>query len=185
MDTMRSPTAPLLWRGILAVIVGVIAVGWPDITIGAFVILFAAYAFLAAGMEAARAFRSVAAGPLAGRLLLAVLDAAAGAVALIWPDITALALVLLVAAWAFVTGIWEVAFAFKSGETAGQRALLGLTGLVTIALSVVFAIRPDLGAATIADVFGLSSITLGVAALVIAANLHRDTAVARRAVSAA
>jgi uncharacterized membrane protein HdeD (DUF308 family) len=134
MDTMRSPTAPLFWRGILAVIVGVIA---------------------------------------------------AGAVALIWPDITALALVLVIAAWAFVTGLWEVALAFKSGETAGQRALLGLTGLVTIALSVVFAIRPDLGAATIADVFGLSSITLGVAALVIAANLHRDTAVARRAVSAA
>jgi uncharacterized membrane protein HdeD (DUF308 family) len=124
-------------------------------------------------------------GPVVGRLLLALLDVAAGAAALYWPEITALALVVLVSAWAFVTGFWEVALAFRAGETAGERALLALTGLVSIALGVVFAIRPDVGAATIAEVFGLFSIVSGVAALVMAANLHRDAAAVRTAVSSA
>ena len=51
---MKSLASPLLWRGILAIVVGVIAVAWPSITIWAFVILFAVYAFIAAAMEAER-----------------------------------------------------------------------------------------------------------------------------------
>src|SRR4051812_5303873 len=71
----------LVWRGVLAVIIGVIAVAWPGITIGAFVILFAVYAFIAAGTDTIRAFRSDRAGPVAGRLLLAGVDVAAGVAA--------------------------------------------------------------------------------------------------------
>jgi len=55
MNTSRSP---LVWRGILAVVIGVVAVVWPGITVGAFVILFAFYAFMAAVMEAIAAFRT-------------------------------------------------------------------------------------------------------------------------------
>ncbi|MCW2644542.1 MAG: protein of unknown function rane [Pseudonocardiales bacterium] len=172
---MKSLASPLIWRGFLAILVGVIAVAWPGITVGAFVILFAVYAFLAAGMEAARAFRSETAGPVAGRLVLAVLDAAAGVVALAWPGITALALALLVAVWAVIIGFFDLFFAFSAGESAGERALLGLTGLISIALGLVFAIRPDVGAVTIAEVFGLFSIVAGISSLVTGANLHSAT----------
>jgi len=101
---MKGLASPLVWRGLLAIVVGVIAVAWPSITVGAFVILFAVYAFLAAGMEAMRAFHSEAAGSVAGRLVLSLLNVAAGAVALVWPGITALALALLIAVWAFIIG---------------------------------------------------------------------------------
>jgi uncharacterized membrane protein HdeD (DUF308 family) len=160
----------LVWRGVLAVIIGVIAVAWPGITIGAFVILFAVYAFIAAGTDTIRAFRSDRAGPLAGRLLLAVVDVAAGVTALAWPGITALAMVWLVAAWAFVGGFAEVGLAFTVGRSAGGRALFALGGLVSIALGVVFAIRPDVGAVTIAQVYGLFSIITGISALVLAVS---------------
>jgi uncharacterized membrane protein HdeD (DUF308 family) len=172
---VKSLASPLIWRGFLAILVGVVAVAWPGITVGAFVILFAVYAFLAAGMEAARAFRSETAGPVAGRLVLAVLDAAAGVVALAWPGITALALALLVAVWAVIIGFFDLLFAFSAGESAGERALLGLTGLISIALGLVFAIRPDVGAVTIAEVFGLFSIVAGISSLVTGANLHSAT----------
>jgi uncharacterized membrane protein HdeD (DUF308 family) len=167
----------LVWRGVLAVIVGFIALAWPGITVGAFVILFAVYAFIAAGTSAAAAFRSDGAGQVAGGLLLAVVDAAAGIAALVWPGITALALVWVVATWAFVSGFAEIVMAFAAGETAGQRALLGLGGLVSIALGVVFAFRPDVGAVTIAQVYGLFSIVSGVSALVMAANVGDRQAV--------
>jgi hypothetical protein len=123
---MKSPATPLIWRGLLAILVGLIAVAWPGITVGAVVILFAVYAFLSAGMQALRAFRSETAGHVAGGLVLALLDVAAGVIALAWPGITALALALLVAVWAFLTGINELFLAFGAGETAGERAMLGL-----------------------------------------------------------
>jgi uncharacterized membrane protein HdeD (DUF308 family) len=172
---MTSLASPLIWRGLLAILVGVIAVAWPGITIGALVILFAVYAFLAAGMEVMRAFGSESAGPVAGRLALSLLDLAAGVVALAWPGITALVLVLWVAAWAFVTGVAEIALAVNVGGSAGERALLGLTGLVSVALGVVLVIRPDIGAVTLAQVFGLFSIVAGISSLVMAANLNSAT----------
>jgi uncharacterized membrane protein HdeD (DUF308 family) len=167
---MKGLTQPLIWRGVLSVIIGIVAVAWPGITVGAFVLLFAVYAFILAGTELIRAFTSRTAGPVIGRLLLAVLDVAAGVLALVWPGVTALALVIVVAIWAFIAGVFELVMAFRSGETAGERAMWGLTGLVSVALAVVLAIRPDIGAISLAEVFGLFSIVSGVSSLVIAAN---------------
>jgi uncharacterized membrane protein HdeD (DUF308 family) len=172
---VKNLASSLIWKGLLAILVGVIAVAWPGITVGAFVILFAVYAFVAAGMEAVRAFRSETAGPLVGRLVLALVDVAAGVVALAWPGITALALALLVAVWAFIIGFFELLLAFRAGETAGERALLGLTGLISVALGLVFAIRPDVAAVTIAEVYGLFSIVAGISSLVMGANLRSAT----------
>jgi hypothetical protein len=39
-----SLRAPLIVRGVLAIVVGIVSVAWPNITIGAFVIVFAVYA---------------------------------------------------------------------------------------------------------------------------------------------
>lgn len=162
----------LLWRGLLAIIVGVVSVIWPNITVGAFVILFAVYAFLAAGTDAARAFSSDRAGPVAAYLLLGLLSLVAGVVALVWPGITALALTIWVAAWALVTGIVEVTLAFRQGEAAGERALWALSGLVSVVFGVVLAIRPDLGALTLATVFGLFSVVYGIVTLTLAARIR-------------
>jgi uncharacterized membrane protein HdeD (DUF308 family) len=170
---MKNIATPIVWRGILAIVVGIIAISWPGITIWAFVILFAVYAFLAAAMQAAEAFGSATAGPVAGHLLLALLDVGAGVIAVAWPDITAQALTLLVAIWAFIIGFFELYLAVAAGQAAGERALLGLTGLIAIALGVVFARRPDIAAVTIAEVYGLFSLVSGISTLVIASNLRK------------
>ena len=66
----KSLSTSLITRGILAVIIGVIALAWPSVTVLALVILFAIYAFTAAALQAARAFGSRKAGPVIGHLLL-------------------------------------------------------------------------------------------------------------------
>jgi uncharacterized membrane protein HdeD (DUF308 family) len=175
-----SMSSALLWRGLLAIVIGVVSVAWPGITVGAFVILFAVYAFTGAAMEALFAFRSDKAGPVAGHVVLSLLSLAGGIVALLWPGITALVLTIWVAAWALATGVVEVALAFLRGESAGQRAAWALGGLVSIALGVVLAIRPDIGAVTLATVFGLFSIYYGVQALVMSANTRRVATAERR-----
>jgi uncharacterized membrane protein HdeD (DUF308 family) len=118
----------LLWRGLLAIVLGVVSVAWPNVTVGALVILFAVYAFSAAAWDAVRAFSSDRAGPVLGWLLLSLLSIAAGIVALAWPGITALVLAVYVGVWAVVTGIVEMVMTFQ-GKTAGERALLVLSGV--------------------------------------------------------
>ena len=77
----KSVSTSLIVRGILAVIVGIVAVAWPGVTVLALVILFAVYAFMAAGLQAARAFSSRTVGPVFGHLLLGLVDLAAGVIA--------------------------------------------------------------------------------------------------------
>ncbi|WP_432981160.1 HdeD family acid-resistance protein [Dactylosporangium sp. CA-233914] len=161
----KSLVTSLLWRGILALAVGIVSVAWPGITIGAFVILFAVYALLGAGSDLERAFGSDRAGPVVGYLLLALVGFGAGLVALFWPGITALVLTVSVAVWAVVTGIIEISLAFKRGAAAGERAMWALGGLVSVALGVVLFVRPDVGAVTLATVFGIFTIAYGVTAL--------------------
>ncbi len=138
----KSTSTSLILLGVLAIITGAIALAWPGVTILALVILFAVYAFIGAGLQAMRAFSSATAGPVFGHLLLGLIDLAAGVTALVWPGVTALVLVLIVAIWSFTGGVVELFAAFRSGEVAGTRALFIVGGLVSIAFGIVLFSRP-------------------------------------------
>jgi uncharacterized membrane protein HdeD (DUF308 family) len=178
-----SMRTSLIVRGLLAVAIGIVSVAWPNITIGAFVILFAVYAFVIAVMDAMRAFSSDRAGPVFGYLFLSLIAVAAGVTSLAWPGITALALALFVGAWALVAGVFEVGLTFRSGERAGERAMWLLGGIVSIALGLVLFVRPDIGAASLAIVFGLYSVAFGISALVLSAQSQELPSDARRAMA--
>ncbi len=169
----KSTSTSLILLGVLAIIVGIIAIAWPGVTILALVILFAIYAFTDAGLQAARAFSSGTAGPVFGHLLLGLVDLAAGIIALVWPGPTALVLVLVVGIWAFAGGFFEIIAAFQGGETAGTRALFILGGLVSVAFGVVLFARPNVGAVTLALLFGLFSLIYGVSQITTGIELHR------------
>ena len=169
----KSSSTSLILLGILGVIVGIIALAWPDVTVQALVIVFAVYAFIDAGLQAVRAFSSGTAGPVVGHLFLGLIDLAAGVVALVWPGPTAMVLVLIVGIWAFVGGVFEIVAAFGAGETAGTRALFILGGLVSVAFGVVLFARPDIGAVTLALLFGLFSIIYGICEITMGVQLRR------------
>ena len=157
----KSASASMILLGVLAVIVGIIAIAWPGVTILALVILFAIYAFMDAGLQAARAFSSRAAGPVFGHLLLALISLAAGLFALAWPGPTAYVLVIVVASWALVGGAAEFFAGFQVGESAGTRALFLLSGLVSFVFGVLLFARPGVGAVTLALLFGLYALIYG------------------------
>jgi uncharacterized membrane protein HdeD (DUF308 family) len=163
---LKSLSTSLTLRGILALGVGITALAWPGITILALVVLFAVYAFMASGLEAMRAFSSRTAGPVLGYLLVGLIDLAAGLVALAWPGLTALVLVLIVATWAIIGGVAEVTFAFRRGEASGTRALLILGGMVSLAFGAVLFAHPGVGAITLAMLFGLFNLVYGARCLV-------------------
>ena len=169
----KSSSTSLILLGILAVIVGIIAIAWPGVTVYALVILFAVYAFLDAGLEAARAFGSRTAGPVFGHLLLGLISLAAGVIALVWPSPTALVLVLVVGIWAVAGGVVEIVNGFRSAETAGTRAMFILTGLVSVAFGVLLFARPGVGAVTLALLFGLFSLVYGISQITLGVQLRQ------------
>jgi uncharacterized membrane protein HdeD (DUF308 family) len=170
---LSSLSGNLTLRGVLAIIVGLVAVFWPGITLSAFVVLFAVFAFMDGGLRATRAFASSGGGAVVGNLLLAVFDAAIGVAALVWPNITILTMVLIVGIWAVVVGCLEIFGAFAEDEPAGLRAYLIIAGLVSIALGLVMFTTPDFGALSLALLFGFFSLTYGITQVVMGQELRR------------
>ncbi|MGO9559457.1 MAG: DUF308 domain-containing protein, partial [Acidimicrobiales bacterium] len=82
---LKSLSTSFIVRGLLALVVGVVALAWPGVTLLALVVVFAVFAFIAAGLQALQAFSSRTAGPVFGHLLLGLIDIAAGVIALAWP----------------------------------------------------------------------------------------------------
>jgi uncharacterized membrane protein HdeD (DUF308 family) len=172
-STLKSSSTSMILLGVLAIIVGIIALAWPAVTVLALVYLFALYAFVDAILQGTRAFSSRTAGPVFGHLFLALIDVAAGVIALVWPGPTAFVLVLIVGIWAFVGGFFEIFAAFQSGETAGTRALFILGGLVSVLFGVVLFARPGVGAVTLALLFGLFTLIYGVSQIVMGIHVRQ------------
>src|SRR5271165_1326716 len=99
----------VLLRGIAAILFGLAALFWPGIATLAFVFVFGAYAFVDGVFAVVAAFRMGGAGVERwwALLLAGLVGIAIGAVTLFSPDITWVALGILVAAWALATGFLE------------------------------------------------------------------------------
>lgn len=173
-----SVSSSLIWRGAFAIVIGLITICWPSITVGALLILFAVYVLLDAITQLVLARAGRRAGEeVAGRYLAAVLDVAAAVITLAWPDITALALVVLVGLWAVVGGFVEVVAAFTVATHTAERVLLAAAGVLSVLLGVVLLAHPHAGAFALAVVFGLFALFFGFNALMMGwrlRNLERE-----------
>ena len=88
-------------RGVAAVLFGVLALAWPGITLAALVIVWGAYALADGVLSLVAAYRVRDQGkPFWSLLIVGLLGIAAGIVTFIWPGMTALLLLMFIAAWA-------------------------------------------------------------------------------------
>jgi uncharacterized membrane protein HdeD (DUF308 family) len=153
-----SPTW-LAVRGIAAILFGILALVWPGLTILALAILFGAYALVDGIGMVIDAFRGHRTGAQRAAYAIAgSLGVAAGLVTLLWPHITVFVLVILVGAWAAVTGVLDIVAAAR---IPGSWPLI-LLGLLSVAAGVLILLRPRAGAFAIAVVLGLYAIAGGV-----------------------
>jgi uncharacterized membrane protein HdeD (DUF308 family) len=107
-------------------------------------------------------------------VLRGIVAIAFGIVSFIWPQVTVLALVFLLAAFAFVEGIFAFAGAFGYGLPGGQRLLLILLGLLGVAVGVVAVARPGLAALTILVWVAWWAIIAGVIQIVVAIEMRKE-----------
>jgi len=135
----------LALRGVVAVLFGIVALIWPGVTLAALVLLWGAYALVDGVSSIAYAF---GAGTTFRWLLVfeGFAGIAASLVALIWPGLTALALLYVIAAWAIVTGSFEIVQAFELRKAVENEWLLGLSGLASVLFGALLVFSPGTGA---------------------------------------
>jgi len=96
----------------------------------------------------------------------------AGVIAIVWPDITALALLYLIAAWAVVTGILEIATAFSGRLPVAQEWTLAVAGILSVVFGVLLAVLPGVGLLSLVWLIGVYAIVFGVLLLIRAFQLR-------------
>ena len=152
----------LALRGAIAILFGIFALLWPGISVAALVLLFAVFAFadgvfaIVAGVRGIRRDERWWAFLLEGFLGIAV-----AVLTVLWPAITTLALLFLIAAWAIATGLVEIAAAVRLRREIRGEWLLVLAGVASIAFGVLLALNPGAGALALLWVIGAYAIVFG------------------------
>jgi uncharacterized membrane protein HdeD (DUF308 family) len=158
-------------RGIIAVAFGIIALRSPHAAAATIVLIFAIFAFADGALDFLLAARLGRAGQRWGWYLFeGVVSVALGVIALAYPGVTLLALVLLVALRAIILGVIELVAAF-SWEAIDSRWLLGLTGVLSIVLGIVLLGAPVAGGMALIWAIGIYAIVAGVALFVVGLRL--------------
>lgn len=161
-------------RGVLAVIFGILAFIWPGLTAVALVFMFAAYAILDGILTIASAIRTREANDRWWLgLLEGVVSIAAGVIAFLFPTLAAVTLLFVIAIWAIITGLLELAAAIRLRREIENEWALGLTGVVSIALGVIMIINPGAGLIGLVWAIGGYAILFGLLMIVLAFRLGR------------
>ena len=161
-------------RGVAAIIFGIAALVWPGPTLAVLVYMFGAFAFV----DGVAMLASLAQGDvLARRHAWATgLSGVAGIViaiaTLVWPDITALTLLYLVAFWAIVTGVLQIVAAIEFRRVIVGEFWMIMGGVLSIVFGALLVAYPGTGLLSLVWLVGFYAIMLGSSSLGVAHRLH-------------
>jgi uncharacterized membrane protein HdeD (DUF308 family) len=161
-------------RGAAALIFGILALIWPGLTLLFLVALFAAYAIVSGAAALVGAIRQRGVERQWWVLLLwGIVALAAGVLAMIWPEITALALVLLMGAHALVNGVLEIILAVRLRRRGTGQWLLGAAGVLSMLFGLFVLIFPGAGALALVWLIAAHAIAIGILLLAAGFSLRR------------
>ncbi|MGH7025391.1 MAG: HdeD family acid-resistance protein [Caulobacteraceae bacterium] len=159
-------------RGGLAILFGGLVLALQGAALAAFVLLFAAYALLDGIFAVVSAVRAAHHHARWGLLVfVGIANLAAAAVAVLFPLATLLALMILIAAWAIVTGALEFVAALQLNIDHG-RVWMVIGGLASVVFGVAVLFAPLLGAIVLTWWIGAFALVSGVASLILAIRLR-------------
>ena len=164
-------------RGLAAILFGVLAFVWPGMTLAVLVLLFGAYALVDGVLTLLAAVR----GGVQHRIVMlveGVVSVLAGLAAFVWPGLTALVLLYIIAFWAIVTGVLEIVAAIRVRRAISNELGLVIGGVLSVVFGVVLLIAPGAGALAVIFLIGAYAVVFGIALLGLAWRLreHNQTA---------
>ena len=160
-------------RGAMGILFGALTLLNPGITLVTLVLLFGAYAIVDGVFMIVSAIANRKYQPRWGTLLFGgILGVAVGVTTYLWPAITALTLLAIIATWAVTMGIVEITIAVKLRKLISGEWLMVLAGLLAVAFGVLLLLNPGPGALTVVLWIGAYATTSGVLLLVLAFRLR-------------
>lgn len=157
-------------RGVLAILFGVTAIIWPGITLLSLIVLFGVYAIVDGLVAIWTGFsRTKESARWWTFLVEGILNIGAGIAALVWPGLATLVFIYIIASWAVITGVLEIAAAVRLRHEITNEWFLALGGLLSIGLGILLFLQPAAGSLAIiwmiagyALVFGILLVVLGI-----------------------
>jgi uncharacterized membrane protein HdeD (DUF308 family) len=171
LDLLSRRWHLVVLRGVVAILFGVVAIAWPEITVLALALLWGVYMLLDGISSIAMAM-----GQGSDRMymiLLGVLGIASGALALVWPEITVIVLLVLIAAWAIVAGVVQIAAAIRLRKVIRNEWFLAITGAVALILGLLLIVQPAEGAIALLVAIATFAIAWGVVLVVLGFRLRQ------------
>ena len=165
----------LLLRGLAAIAFGVLAFIWPGLTLVTLTLVWGAYA-LADGILALWAALAATGGDAGRRWWLAlggVVSILAGLVAFFYTGMTALVLLMFIAAWAIIIGVVLIWGAIELRKILDDAWLIGLNGALALAFGVLLFARPGTGALAVVWMIGWFAVVFGILHIALAFRLRR------------
>jgi len=161
-------------RGVIAIAFGVLAFTQPELTLRVLVTLVGAY-LLADGLSLLASY--VRGDPDARRAgwsvaVMGILGIVAGVVALVWPNITAIVLLVIVAVWAILTGAFQVIAAVRLRREIQGELLMAIGGIISIAFGLYLLVNPRDGLLSLVSLVGFWAIVFGVTQVVLAFRIR-------------
>lgn len=161
----------LALRGVFAVLFGLLTFLIPGITLLTLVLLFGAYAILDGIFDIISAVR--APGRHWPLVLEGVVGIIIGILTFIWPGITTMVLLYLIAFWAIFTGILEIVAGIRLREVIANEWLLILMGVLSVLFGFLILIFPGAGALAIVIWIGAYALLFGIMLIALAFLLRR------------
>jgi len=163
----------LALRGLMAVLFGVLAFTWPGATLITLVWLFGAFALVNGILSLVLAAKTPKGYPKVGSLIFGgLLGILAGLLAFVMPGITALGLLILIAAWAIVTGIMELMAAVRLRKIINNEWLLVLAGIASVTFGVILLFQPAAGALALIWLIAAWALLSGILLMILAFRMR-------------
>jgi len=153
-------------RGIAAIVFGVIAFVYPGLTIATLVLFFGAWVLIDGIFRVIGAIGHRASDSDWGwHIVIGIVGIIVGLLTFHAPQITALALIIYIAAWALMIGATEIAFAIKLRREIKGEWFLILMGLASIVFAILLLWNPIAGAAAVIWLIAWYAVVLGILAI--------------------
>jgi uncharacterized membrane protein HdeD (DUF308 family) len=164
----------VLLRGIVAILLGICAIAWPGITLVALAYVFGTFSLIDGIAALVIGFRGESDGTVWWTMVvLGVIAIAAGIVAFVFPGLTLLVLLTIIAVSAILRGAIEIAAAIRLRKEIDDEWILGLSGVLSILFGALIIYRPDAGLIALALLIGAYMLALGILAVALSLRLRR------------
>lgn len=164
----------VLLRGVAAIIFGILAFIWPHLTLLGLIFLFGAYTIVNGILSLMAASNAPKGYPRFGSLIFSgILSIAAGIIAFVFPGLTAMALLILIAVWAIIDGFTEITAAIRLRKVINNEGWWIVAGIASVIFGVALLLWPGAGILALIWWIGVWAIVFGITMVGLAFRLHR------------